>query len=77
MQRNGWKAARLPACNTTGAIIAAIAMTALPNKPTMPGTAASSQENRERRETPRHPFIASAEETDVASGTRLQHVFPT
>jgi hypothetical protein len=27
--------------------------------------------NSERREAPRHPFIASAEETDLASGTRL------
>jgi hypothetical protein len=31
----------------------------------------SNPQNSERREAPRHPFIASAEETDLASGARL------
>jgi PilZ domain-containing protein len=37
----------------------------------MPAGAMSSSQNSERREAPRHPFIASAEETDLASGARL------
>ena len=37
----------------------------------MPAAAMSSSQNSERREAPRHPFIASAEETDLASGARL------
>jgi len=41
------------------------------SKPTMPAAAMSSPQNSERRGAPRHPFIASAEETDLASGTRL------
>jgi hypothetical protein len=40
-------------------------------KPTIPAQAKSSSQNSERREAPRHPFIASAEETDLASGARL------
>jgi hypothetical protein len=31
----------------------------------------TSLSSSERREAPRHPFIASAEETDLASGARL------
>jgi PilZ domain len=31
----------------------------------------SSSRDSERRQAPRHPFIASAEETDLASGARL------
>jgi hypothetical protein len=41
------------------------------SKPTMPAAAMSSPQKSERREAPRHPFIASAEETDLASGARL------
>ncbi len=41
------------------------------SKPTMPAAAMSSSQDSERREAPLHPFIASAEETDLASGARL------
>src|SRR6266480_301632 len=37
----------------------------------MPAAAMSSSQDSERREAPLHPFIASAEETDLASGARL------
>src|SRR5437773_11521168 len=37
----------------------------------MPAAAMSSSQDSERREAPLHPFIASAEETDLASGVRL------
>jgi len=37
----------------------------------MPAAAMSSPQKSERRGAPRHPFMASAEETDLASGTRL------
>jgi hypothetical protein len=40
-------------------------------KPTTPAEAESSPRNSERRVAPRHPFIASAEETDLVSGARL------
>ena len=41
------------------------------SKPMMPAAAMSSPQKSERRGAPRHPFMASAEETDLASGTRL------
>ena len=41
------------------------------SKPTSLPASLSGQSNSERREAPRHPFIASAQETDLASGARL------
>jgi len=41
------------------------------SKPTSLPASPSGLSNSERREAPRHPFIASAEETDLASGARL------
>ena len=41
------------------------------SKPTSLSASLSDQSSSERREVPRHPFIASAEETDLASGARL------
>ena len=41
------------------------------SKPTGLSASLSNQSSSERREVPRHQFIASAEETDLASGARL------
>ena len=41
------------------------------SKPTSLPASLGGLSNSERREAPRHPFIASAEETDLASGARL------
>src|SRR5260370_13918153 len=41
------------------------------SKPTSLPASLSGLSNRERREAPRHPFVASAEETDLASGARV------
>ena len=41
------------------------------SKPTSLPASQSGLSDSERREAPRHPFIASAEETDLASGARL------
>jgi hypothetical protein len=41
------------------------------SKPTSLPASPSGLSSSERREAPRHPFIASAEETDLASGARL------
>jgi hypothetical protein len=41
------------------------------SKLTSPPASPSGLSNSERREAPRHPFIASAEETDLTSGARL------
>ncbi len=41
------------------------------SKPTSLPASLSGLSNSERREAPRHPFIASAEEIDLASGARL------
>src|SRR6266699_3293809 len=41
------------------------------SKPTSLPASQSGLSNSERREAPRHPFIAGAEETDLASGARL------
>ena len=40
-------------------------------KPTIPTQAKSSPQNSERREVPRYPFVASAEQIDVNTGTQL------
>jgi hypothetical protein len=41
------------------------------SKLTSPPASPSGLSNSERREAPRHPFIASAEETDLTSGALL------
>src|SRR5260370_5087648 len=41
------------------------------SKSTSLSTSLNDHSNSERRGAPRHPFIASAEETDLASGARL------
>lgn len=42
-----------------------------PSRPAGQVATASGSGSSERREVPRYPFIASAEETDLESGTRL------
>ena len=41
------------------------------SKPTSLSASLSDRSSSERREVPRHPLIANAEETDLASGARL------
>lgn len=41
------------------------------SNPTTPKVATTSPRNSERREVPRYTFIASAEQTDLDSGTRI------
>ncbi len=43
-----------------------------PSKPVAQPDAASSTSYKDRREVPRHTLIASAEEIDLATGTRLK-----
>jgi hypothetical protein len=41
------------------------------NSPKLTGAALMGSQNSERREVPRYPFVASAEQIDVNTGTQL------